>query len=302
MKYLSAFQIGGVITHALRKQDFFTFLLYRLGQHKKTFVTTLYSEFLNAGMRDPEIRKLLNSADVAVADGVMIPAGLTYLEQPLTAPSFFGKVVQAVLQGLVVGFQILFTPRHIYRLIPEKIEGSNLLFEMCDIAAREKYSVYFLGGFGDTPKKTAEIMQSRFPALTIAGFSNKNPEDNDVVAQIQAANPNILFVAFGPLRQERWIREHMHELPASIYIGVGGSFDYAVGAKTAPPAWVRRHGLEWLFRLLTQPKRIRRILHATVGLCIALLRYKVCMASAHARVRKDRARVTKAIAEAKRMG
>ncbi len=85
----------------------------------------------------------------------------------------------------------------------------------------------------------------------------------------------MLLVAYGPLRQEEWILNHMDELPAKFYIGLGGTFDYIAGKRKSPPAYIRRAGLEWFYRLATQPKRYKRILQATFGLMAELVKYKV---------------------------
>ena len=85
----------------------------------------------------------------------------------------------------------------------------------------------------------------------------------------------MILVAFGPITQERWIVQHLPNLPASFAIGLGGTFDYIVGIRSAPPAFIRAIGLEWLYRLFTQPHRIKRIYQAVWGLILSLVRYKV---------------------------
>ncbi|HVY67857.1 MAG TPA: WecB/TagA/CpsF family glycosyltransferase, partial [Patescibacteria group bacterium] len=138
------------------------------------------------------------------------------------------------------------------------------------------YSVYLLGGFGDTPKIVADALISKYPNITISGYSNKNPSDESIISDIKKAAPDFLFVAFGPIRQEQWIAAHLAGLPsAKLAIGLGGTFDYIAGKRKTPPPRMRAAGLEWLYRLATQPRRAGRIWNATIGLVTALVRYKV---------------------------
>ncbi len=106
-------------------------------------------------------------------------------------------------------------------------------------------------------------------------MSNKNPNDEHIIDDIRVTKPDFLFVAFGPIRQEQWIVENMDKLPCKLYIGLGGTFDYIAQKRLNPPSFVRFIGLEWLFRLITQPQRIKRIWQATFGLVMGLIRYKI---------------------------
>src|SRR6185295_7779858 len=96
----------------------------------------------------------------------------------------------------------------------------------------------------------------RHPKLILVGVSGKGPEDPQVLREITEAKPDLLFVAYGPIRQDVWIAEHLPDLPVSLAIGLGGTFDYIAGIRKAPPRFIRSTGLEWLYRLFTQPSRL----------------------------------------------
>lgn len=259
----------------LSKKEALRFLDSRMQTGDKTFVTTLYSEFLYAALRDRNVANVLNTADLAVADGIGVLWAAKYLSIPFGAKNFYLKIIEGFFQGLFSGLRILLTPGYVRTIIPEKIVGADLIWDLCLLAAKNNKSVFLLGGFGETPKIAADILLQKTPGLKVAGWSNKNPTDKSVLSDIVNSKADILLVAFGPIKQEQWISEHLNELPVNILIGLGGTFDYIAGEKVAPPKLVRNIGLEWLYRLLTQPKRLPRIVNATWGLCLALLRVKV---------------------------
>ena len=170
----------------------------------------------------------------------------------------------------------------------ERIPGVDFMLELCALAEKEQKSVYILGALF-TPQgiqseeiatKTQNILKQKFPKLKIAGW-NKGPkisesekgyklriepeENEEVIKDIQDKKPDILFVAFGMGKQEKWIYEYLKRFPSvKIAMGVGGAFDFISGIVPRAPLWMRKLGLEWLFRLFKQPQRIRRIWNATI--------------------------------------
>jgi len=274
---MAQIDIAGLKIDTLTKKELLSAVSARVESGQKTFITTPYSEFLFASLMDKKILEMLNLSDIAVADGIGIFWAAKFLQLPLTAKSYFGRISQAFWQML---YTLAFAPmlsRGAKDLPPEKIPGSDLVWDISQLAAEKKYSIFLLGGFGTTPKIVAEKLKARFPNLIIAGYSTKNMDDASVLDDIRKASADFLFVAYGPIRQERWIIEHKEELPSKLFIGLGGTFDYIAKIRTAPPAFIRSLGFEWLYRLITQPQRIKRIFHATFGLITALMRYKVFM-------------------------
>ncbi|MCL5667375.1 MAG: WecB/TagA/CpsF family glycosyltransferase [Patescibacteria group bacterium] len=268
--------IAGLNISKTTKAELLAQLAARIKRGQQTFVTTPYSEFLYRCLKDSSLLEILNRSDFAVADGIGLFWAARFLSIPLAAKSYSGKILQSVWQAKYSLLSILFYPKFVRSSLPEKIPGSDLIWDLAELAAKNNWSIYLLGGFNDTPELAAGKLAGKFAGkLRVAGWSNKNPGDATVIKDIKNANPDILLVAYGPVKQERWIAENLQNLPAKLAIGLGGSFDYLAGKKTQPPKIIRRAGLEWLFRLATQPRRIKRIFQATFGLTWALIKYRV---------------------------
>ncbi|MDR3642216.1 MAG: WecB/TagA/CpsF family glycosyltransferase [Candidatus Doudnabacteria bacterium] len=278
--------IAGLKINAVAKVELLAELRDRISRGQKTWLTTPYSEFLHAALLDPEIMRVLNSADLAIADGIGLFWAYRYLSIPLIAKSYWGKILQSGWQIIYSLAAIIFRPRWIKSSLPEKIPGSDLIWDLAKLAAENNYSIYLLGGFGDTAQLAAaklhrtDFLGRENPSdgkVAIAGISNKNPEDKTIIDDINNSSPGILLVAFGPIKQEQWIAKNLPELKVNLVVGLGGTFDYLAGKQPQPPQFLRQAGLEWLWRLFTQPKRVNRIRNATIGLAMGLWRYKVMM-------------------------
>lgn len=269
--------VAGLQVDATSKGELLAAISQRLQKHQKTFLVTLYSEFLYASLRDRNTEQLINSADILVADGVAVQWASVFLRLPFRFKNYYGKIVQALWQMTYSLAAIVARPQFVRSIIPERIVGAELIWDLARIAQRQHLSVYLLGGRGDVPNKAGKVLEERFVGLRIAGTSNKDAGDSSIIEDIKKARPDFVFVALGPVKQEQWIAGHKDELPALLYIGLGGTFDYMTGDKLQPVPAVRKFGLEWLFRLVTQPKRLGRITDATIGLSRALVRYKVFM-------------------------
>ena len=173
----------------------------------------------------------------------------------------------------------------------KRIPGIDFMIEICKIAEKEGMGVYLLGsGSVEVVKKTVENLQKQFPKLKIAGYDqgasyilDKNNhqliydpvENNKILYKINSFRPDILFVAFGHNKQEKWIHKNLNKLPSvKIAMGVGGAFDYLSGFVKRAPCWMRKFGLEWMYRLIKQPTRFKRIFNATVKFLWLILNNK----------------------------
>lgn len=264
----------GININTERKAEVLAILAQRYAAGKKTFIATPYSEFFYYRCTHYDFRRALEQADLLIPDGISVLWLAYYLSLPLKARSFYLKIFEAFWQLIYTNFQILFAPAKIKSVIPEKISGSDFFWDLMNFAAQRKLKIFLLGGFGATPKIVADKIKIKYPGLQIAGFSNAGPEEASTAAQINASGADLVAVAYGPVRQEVWIAKHRSELNAKIYIGVGGTFDYIAGVKMQPPRFVRKSGLEWLYRLVTQG-RFRRIWIAVYVFLRGSLRYKV---------------------------
>lgn len=143
----------------------------------------------------------------------------------------------------------------------QRVYGPTLMLHVLESAAREGIPVGFYGGRACVLKMLVEKMQTRYVGLHVAyefspPFRAMNPdEDNELIDQINQSGARILFVGLGCPKQEMWMAEHRGKINA-VMLGVGAAFDFHAGVKSQAPAWMQKIGLEWLFRLVTEPRRL----------------------------------------------
>ena len=193
-------------------------------EERCSYVCTPNPEIVWAARKDAGLRDAIAGADMTLADGV----------------------------GVVWAAGQLGTP------LPERVTGCDLMTE-----SLEKFSgpVYLLGGKPGVAARAADAIRTRFPAVTVAGIHDGYFDDpSPILAELAALAPRLIFVGLGSPRQELFMARAKKNLPRGLMIGVGGSLDVLAGdASRAPEAW-RRHNIEWLYRLLRQPNRIKRTL------------------------------------------
>ncbi len=168
--------------------------------------------------------------------------------------------------GLVVpdGMPLVWLSRAMGFRQVERVYGPDLMLALCERSARRGYSQFFYGGAPGVAEKLKTRLQSRSPGLQIAGIFSppfralSREEDCAVVERINAAAPDIVWVGISTPKQEIWMSEHRARLNAPILIGVGAAFDFNGGLKRQAPRWMRNSGLEWLFRLASEPTRLWR--------------------------------------------
>jgi N-acetylglucosaminyldiphosphoundecaprenol N-acetyl-beta-D-mannosaminyltransferase len=193
-------------------------------------VVTVNMDFLSIAARDPEFRATINSADLAVADGMPLVWLSRLRGQPLA----------------------------------ERVAGVELVTESCRIAAEQGRRVFLLGAGQGVAETAGRRLQAMYPGLRIVGTYSppmgalRRREDDRIVRMIRAANPDFLFVALGAPRQDLWIREHQHLLHVPVAMGVGCVLDLLAGSVKRAPHWMQRTGLEWAYRLAQEPTRLWR--------------------------------------------
>lgn len=205
-------------------------------------VCTVNPEFIIVARRDPIFFNILNRAAICVPDGV----GLLWASRRLGAP------------------------------LPERVTGSDGLPLIARHAADQGWKLFFLGAGEGIAERAAGILNAQHPQLIISGSYGGSPderEEDDIVAMINASGADILLVAYGAPKQDKWIARNLPRLEVSMAMGVGGSFDFIAGVVPRAPQWMRDRGLEWLYRLLRQPWRLRRMLRLP-RFVIAVLRQK----------------------------
>ena len=192
----------------------------RAGKH---YIVTPNPEFVVASQKDPEFKKILNNADLSIPDGV----------------------------GLKLSGKIKNT-----------FSGTDFMEQLVGLAAEKGFTTGFLGGREGVAKRCAKCLLQKYPSLKISYASsggivgkNGNPP---LTTNYKLPPIDLLFVAFGHIKQEKWIAANLEKIPVHVAMGVGGAFDYLSGSVPRAPKWIRDLGFEWLFRLILQPWRIKR--------------------------------------------
>jgi N-acetylglucosaminyldiphosphoundecaprenol N-acetyl-beta-D-mannosaminyltransferase len=145
--------------------------------------------------------------------------------------------------------------------IPERIALTDWVWEFFEICQRRSASLYFLGSTRDILEGAARRTKERFPGLKLLGyqqgyFEKRGPSNDAVINEINGLGPDVLLVGFGMPIQERWLMESGDRLQVKLILTVGSCFDYVSGRKRRCPRWMSQHGLEWLFRLMQEPRRL----------------------------------------------
>lgn len=204
-------------------------------------VVTVNPEFVMEARRNAVFRQVLAAADMATPDG-------------------FGLLLVARWRG---------TP------LRGRVTGVALAGQIAARAARDGWSIFLLGAAPGVAERAADELERAYPGLRVAGCHAGSPRPADepgIRALIAQARPDVLLVAYGHPAQDLWIARNQPALGVPVAIGVGGVFDYLAGEVPLAPAWMRRAGLEWLYRLIRQPRRWRRILVAVPLFLWAALR------------------------------
>lgn len=192
------------------------------------------------------------------------------------------ELKQALLTSHLVtadGISIVFAARVYGVRLVDRVTGSEHLLPMgCRLAAEKGYSVFFFGAAPGVAARCAEIMSARYPGLKVAGTYSpaynilvSEEETRNSIQKIRAAAPDILFVALGTPKQEKWISRNLDKLAVPVCVGVGATFDFIAGSSKHPPDWVHGVGLAWLYRLMHEPRRLwRRNLESVVFVWLVL--------------------------------
>lgn len=160
------------------------------------------------------------------------------------------------------GFGIVWACRFLGSKLPDRICGVDLVPEIAKCCAYEKKSLYLLGGRPGVAESAASELKRRFPALEIAGCHHGYFDadgEATVVDAMARARPDVVVAAMGAPRQEKWLAENTAKIGARLGIGVGGSLDVLAGKAKRAPRWMQRLGIEWLWRVVRDPRRVRKV-------------------------------------------
>lgn len=220
--------ILGIPFDNMTRKEFLKQLYTRMEKNEKTFLVTANPEIVMYALENPSYYNLLMEADYIAPDGI----------------------------GIVQASRKLATP------IQERVPGFELMLGLLEIADIDQKRVYFIGGKEEIVNLTIKNVKEKWPNLIIAGHHHGyfDHDDPDMIKQVKDSNPDIVLVAFGFPRQEKWIKAYLSEADKGIAVGVGGSFDVLSGKTKRAPFVVQRLHIEWLYRLIKQPSRYKRML------------------------------------------
>jgi len=183
------------------------------------------------------------------------------------------------------GMPLVWVSKYFGKSIPERVSGPDLFNELCNVASENGYSFYFLGSTEKTIERIIFNLKMKFPKLLIAGgFSPPYKdifceEDNKImINNINAVTPDILWVGMTAPKQEKWIHANIDKLNVKVAIGIGAVFDFIADNKKRAPRLMQNCGLEWLFRLMIEPKRLwRRYLIGNFIFLIIIFKSLICV-------------------------
>lgn len=223
-------KILGVPVHPMTMGQAVDFLEQRLVAKEQAFVVTANAEIIMMCQQDREYNRIVGQeAELVLPDG----AG-------------------AVWAG-----------RHLGYKVPERVAGFDLYNQLLALSAQKGYGAYFFGGSPGVAEAAKAKSEELYPGVKVLGCHNGYFTDADVpaiIADINNSGAEMLFVALGAPKQEKWILEHRAELKPRILMGIGGSFDVLAGKMERAPKWMQEASLEWAFRLYKQPSRFMRML------------------------------------------
>jgi N-acetylglucosaminyldiphosphoundecaprenol N-acetyl-beta-D-mannosaminyltransferase len=200
-------------------------LLKKIDNREKAFIVAINPEKIIKAQEDPALMKLLNSADFQIPDGIGV----------ILASKFKGGQIR------------------------ERVTGIDMMLKLCETAAKHQKRIFLYGGKPGRADEAKVKLEEMYPGIQISGTLHGYEKDQQIVSQtINLSQADIIFVAMGSPAQENWIIANKDSLHPSVYQGVGGSFDVISGKIERAPESFQKLGLEWLYRLMKEPWRIKR--------------------------------------------
>jgi N-acetylglucosaminyldiphosphoundecaprenol N-acetyl-beta-D-mannosaminyltransferase len=237
--------------------DAVNYIFKRLYKNKKGYLCTPNPEMLLEAEKNKEFKKVLNGSVLNIPDGIGIlwaANNVFYKNSRLRA--FFNLPFIAI------------RPKKFNEPLKERVTGVDLVYALSKRCCKTDYGVFLLGAKPGVAELAAENLEKKFPGLKIKGTFAGSPYEKDreeIINLINTTKPDILFVAYGAPKQEVWISDNLKSFnTVKIAVGVGGAFDFISKTKKRAPRWMQKSGLEWFYRLIQEPSRIKRILRATV--------------------------------------
>ncbi len=197
-------------------------------KEENSFIVTPNPEFLMEASKNKDFHTVLNSADMAIPDGVGVIYAAKILKKPLKT----------------------------------RVPGIDLMDEVLKFLAINGKTYFLFGAKEGVAKKAAKNIDSKYAGIKCVGIQNGYFDEKDeskIIEKINMANPDVLFVGLGAPKQEMWVHKHLKDLNSSVSLCIGGAIDVYSGGVKRAPKWVSKIGFEWLYRAIIDPKRFKRI-------------------------------------------
>ncbi len=215
----------GVDVSPLSYEEIIADLQMRMEQNEKSTIIAVNPEKVMKAEKNTELRELINSSTYQIPDGI-------------------GVLLASKLKG---------------GSITSRVTGVDMMDRLLQFAAESGYRVFLYGAKEEVVSQAKQNIEAKYPNIHISGYENGYVQDAKlVVDKINQAKADLLFVAMGSPKQELWIQENMNKTNVRVFQGVGGSFDVFAGHVKRAPLFFRKLGIEWLYRLLKEPKRLKR--------------------------------------------
>lgn len=196
-----------------------------------------------------------------VPSGYTVTANLHYVMLHHEHPRI-PDVTRGASLVIADGMPIVWRSKLGSKKLPERVAGADLIYDIAKLSAEQGYRLYLFGAAEGVAQQAAERLTQMYPGLQIAGCYTppfrvlSETEEADMVQQIRDTKPDIMLVALGQPKGELWVLEHYQQIGAAMSIQVGASFDFIIGKVNRAPKFFQKTGLEWLYRALSEPKRL----------------------------------------------
>lgn len=276
----------------LNKKDTFGYIYFWLYKNEKGFISTVNPEFLLLSKKDEDFKNILQKSRINTADGI----GLIWASWFLSTTEKKSNILNRIYACFKWFFSLivfLFYKKPFFTIIKERVPGSELIYDIVKIGNELNKKIFLLGSFSNEQLDIVENNLNKFlESQNIQSFTNIiagkdigfNPNEKvtdeeinkRLIEKINNSKAEIIFVALASPRQEIWINNNLDKLEnIKLAIGVGGTFDFVAEYKKRAPIIFQKLGLEWLFRLLIEPQRWRRIFNAVVIFSINILKERL---------------------------
>ena len=222
---LQTVNVLGMDLSAIRMDQLLDICEDHIAKRRSLLIGVVNAAKIVNARRNPQLCAALNQADIVLADG---------------AP-------------------IIWLSRMVGKPLPERVAGIDIMFELLKEADRKNYGIYFLGATPAVVEEVVRVVQKDYPGVRIAGYRDgyfNEQEEQSVAEEIRNSQADILFVAITPPKKEIFLGKWLEFMNVPICHGVGGSFDIVAGVAKRAPVWMQNYGLEWLYRVIQEPRRM----------------------------------------------